>query len=174
MKKILTVLIVMIAIFAVAGYSASQQLPEGQASLSDEQLLELALEAARFSGLRGEPTQQTTLKINGNQWFVTMFIPDYSEKPIFILAIKGEIEPGLVVGSSDQYIPEGLTIGLDATNGDLIYVSNRYIDDPIGETTDEDRLLYEGLKDPAFMEYLSQHRPPPIKEPFVIPVMPLP
>ena len=102
MKKILTVLIVMITVFTMVGFSASQQLPESQNNveqlLSDDQLLELALQAAHVFGLRGQPTEQTVLKFPANQWRMTMLGAGIDEKTVFFLSVKGDIEPGHMFG----------------------------------------------------------------------------
>lgn len=176
MKKILTVLIVMIAIFAVAGYSASQQLPEGQASLSDEQLFELAVQAANENGLRGRPTEQTILKFPANQWYMTMLQSGVDQKTVFFLSVKGEIEPGHMIGGGAyreedvvQQAPEGLTIGLDAATGGLWVVMSRYSADPLSETTDEHRQLYALRQDPEYNQRIYDLLPPAPQHPILGP-----
>lgn len=180
MKKILTALIVMITVFAMVGISASQQLPESQNNAgqlsTDEQLLEFALQAAHEYGLRGQPTEQTILKFPANQWRMTMLESGIEGKTVFFLSVKGDIEPGHMIGGGAfgeedvvQQAPEGLSIGLNAATGKLWVVESRYSADPLSETTDEERQLYALRQDPEYNQRIYDLRPPAPQHPILGP-----
>jgi hypothetical protein len=181
MKKLLVILLPVLVLSTTVLYAFASRpsLPpqeDSGATLSDEQLLAFALQVAHEYGLRGQPTEQTILKFPANQWSATMLGMGIEGKTVFFLSVKGEIEPGHMIGGG-AYLeedvvpqaPEGLSIALDAADGRLWVVTSRYIADPLSETTDEHRQLYQLRQDPEYNQRIYDLMPPAPQHPILGP-----
>jgi hypothetical protein len=134
--------------------------------LSETELTKTALARASELGLVGEPSQTFTRFIQTNEWQETMFSTGLHtpELPLFILSVKGEIDltalPYFSVEEPADEDVEAMTIVLDATTGAHLLLLLRYVDDPIGETTDEDRQAYQALMSIDFKQKILESLPP--------------
>ena len=120
--------------------------------LSEDALIEIAIAVARSEGLISEPTFRFSEYILGREWgpMMTNSIVQYDPDLMnFVVSIEGEFK---YVGSWGYRLPDtpeipltGITIGLNARTGDLMFVRTAAMPDIDSMTTDQERLVYEWL-----------------------------
>lgn len=139
---------------------SSQPSVAQESELLDEQtLLNIAIEAAQFYGLKSEPEILISDYILGREWGPVMRGSDVQYQPdmmVYVVSLKGEFEPGKSGGSFfafpgqetplvDTFAPEGFTFGINASTGFIMFERTAPVTDLSSMTTDSDRAMYELL-----------------------------
>lgn len=127
-------LLLIVSLAVISAVMASPTPP-----LDDETLMAKALDEARFAGLIGEPRALKAVRMSLAEWNALVDIelgPDaptiglVSDMPVFVLAIRGEVEwraPGGLGLKPGQDSPErydNITIVLDARTGNLLWLGS--------------------------------------------------
>jgi hypothetical protein len=135
-------ILVLFLMLTFALVSAGRALPTPV--LDDEILTAKALTEARAAGLIDAPKAQKAIRMDLAEWNALIGIDLgadaakfglTSDIPVFILAIKGDVEwRGVSLPRPGQDSPErydNITVVLDARTGDLIWMGSYYPDQPM-------------------------------------------
>jgi hypothetical protein len=135
--------------------NAQSQTEDNKSSLTVETLLNTARKEMLNYGLQGEPQEEVWHLLRADEWGETMASLAYDDPsaPIFIYAVEGILDASSSVsfympGTESTSVANlgAYTLVLDARTGYVFMSLPRYVADPGGETSDEQRRYYAYMR----------------------------